>query len=623
MQSAPFKIILPVLLSVLLFVVTLFGYILPRVEGLLMDRKREMIHALTDSAVSTLHYYAEMTEKQLLPLKESQARALQHLRSLRYGVDGKDYFWVNDMTPTVLMHPYRSDLEGQDVRDFQDPSGKRIFVACVETVRARGSGFVDYQWQWQDNPQLIVPKISYVQGFAPWGWVIGTGVYVEDVRLQIATITNRMFVICLFIFSLLMVLSGYVIWQGVSVEHRRRQTAQFLKESEEKYRLLAETASEIILIFDEHLRVFYANRACLVLFGVTEEQMCATSLVERVVLEQQPIFTEKIAGFRGGAQNSPLLETEFVVFDHRTVHVEATFARLPDSAGRHHFLMTGRDITEKKLAEAKARQQQEQLVQTDKLVSLGTLVSGVAHEINNPISSLMLNIEVFEKFWQQAKPVLDRHYEENGEFEIGSMGYLQLRERFPRLLSYSREGIARVKKIVGDLKDFAGQTPSDTLEDVDINSVVGKSIDLVHSLIKNATDHLRVELSPDLPIVHGNRQRLEQVVINLLVNGCQATDSKDKPLVVSTGYDREKRDVYIEVRDAGVGITPADISRVTDPFFTTKRNSGGTGLGLSISDTIVRDHGGRLEFNSSPTHGTVATVWLPLTDKKTAEKESA
>jgi signal transduction histidine kinase len=275
------------------------------------------------------------------------------------------------------------------------------------------------------------------------------------------------------------------------------------------------------------------------------------------------------------------------------------------------FLMTARDVTEKKRIEAQAKMQQEQLMQTNKMVSLGTLVSGVAHEINNPISSVMLNIQVFDKFWRAVQPILDSHHDTFGDLEVGPMAYPQLRERMPKLLLFSQEGVERVKRIVGDLKDFSGQTPSDLRETVNLNKVVEKAIGLISSLLKKATHDFRVEYYENLPTLQGNSQRLGQVVINLLVNATQALTDPHQRLRVCTGYLEESEEVFLEVHDEGVGMTAEILARIKDPFFTTKRDTSGTGLGLSISDTIIRNHGGWLDFKSEPAKGTTATILLP------------
>jgi len=195
----PFPIFLPVTLTVLLFSLTIFFLILPTMKERLLEGKREVIRELVASAWSSLEGYARQERQGLLTREAAQAQAIDHIRGLRYGQDFKDYFWINDMQPRMIMHPYRPDLEGTDISTFADPAGKRLFMAVVDTVSVDGAGYVDYQWQWMDDPERIVPKISYVMGFEPWGWIIGSGIYVEDVHAQISAITRKITLICVLI----------------------------------------------------------------------------------------------------------------------------------------------------------------------------------------------------------------------------------------------------------------------------------------------------------------------------------------------------------------------------------------------------------------------------------------
>jgi signal transduction histidine kinase len=173
------------------------------------------------------------------------------------------------------------------------------------------------------------------------------------------------------------------------------------------------------------------------------------------------------------------------------------------------------------------------------------------------------------------------------------------------------ESAGRVKTIVSDLKDFARQNPGEMADWVDLNQVAKKAAGLVANLIKKSAQDFTAQYAPELPRFTGNTQRMEQVVINLLVNACQAVAGRHKGITLATGVDRENGSVFLEVRDEGVGM-PADVlRRIKDPFFTTKRDSGGTGLGLSISDRIVQAHGGALTFVSRPGQGTTARIAIP------------
>jgi len=254
---------------------------------------------------------------------------------------------------------------------------------------------------------------------------------------------------------------------------------------------------------------------------------------------------------------------------------------------------------------------QAQLIQSGKLASIGQLAAGVAHEINNPITFVMLNAPIFEKVWNSVTPILEEYCRSNGDFRVSGMSYTQLEERMPLLLKDIKEGAMRVKRIVEDLKDFARQGPFDLTAMVDVNSTIKAAVGLVSNQIKKSTDYFEVEYGLDIPKFKGNTQRIEQVIINLLVNACQALPDKERSIQISTAYDKESSNVLVQVRDQGVGMSAEVLQRIKDPFFTTNRESGGTGLGLVISERIIEDHCGTMKLDSSPGKGTTVTVSLP------------
>lgn len=168
-----------------LFVVTTFTWIIPGAERAILERKREKIKEATETAWSVMLYYQSLVDAGELHLEEAQRRAVAVIKNMRYGPEMKDYFWINDMRPYMIMHPYRSDLDGNSLEDFKDPNGVALFVEAAKTCRQQGAGFVSYSWQWKDDKNNIVPKISYVRLYRPWQWIVGTGMYIEDVRAEI------------------------------------------------------------------------------------------------------------------------------------------------------------------------------------------------------------------------------------------------------------------------------------------------------------------------------------------------------------------------------------------------------------------------------------------------------
>jgi methyl-accepting chemotaxis protein len=153
------------------------AYWLSQERSRLLEEKKEQVQKLAEAAHSLLADSYRL-EQGGMARAEAQHRAILLLRSMRY--DGDNYFWINDLHPTMVMHPSKPQLDGTDLSGFKDPTGKTFFVEMTKTVRQNGAGFVAYQWP-RPGTDKPVPKISYVKGFEPWGWMVGTGVYVDDV----------------------------------------------------------------------------------------------------------------------------------------------------------------------------------------------------------------------------------------------------------------------------------------------------------------------------------------------------------------------------------------------------------------------------------------------------------
>lgn len=255
---------------------------------------------------------------------------------------------------------------------------------------------------------------------------------------------------------------------------------------------------------------------------------------------------------------------------------------------------------------------QQQLIQADKMTSLGILVSGVAHEINNPCGLLMLNIPILKDSYQDALTVLEEHYQAHGDFDLGGLSYSRMREEIPAMLDEMFAGVERIKRIVDDLGDFSRQDTSTIKEVIDLNAITTTAIRLVDNTLRKSTEDFSARLGNKLPTFKGNAQRIEQVIINLLVNACQALEHKSQKIELKTYYRESSNQLILKVSDQGCGIPPENISSLSDPFFTTKRETGGTGLGLSVSSGIVREHGGTLTFDSKCGEGTTVTLSLPI-----------
>jgi len=388
--------------------------------------------------------------------------------------------------------------------------------------------------------------------------------------------------------------------------------AKALRESEEKYRNLVERASDGILLVEAG-RIVFANAKIVDMLKVSWDDLIGSHLEQIVAPEER----EKVMGsYRRRLEGLPvneMYETRLKVKEKDALAVELN-AGLIDYQGKPADFIFVRDITQRKQAERAERRHREQLIQTDKLAALGTLVSGVAHEINNPNNAILLNVSILAEAWRDAEPVFEAYREQFGDFQIAGMPYTRLRESLGGVMDDMAEGARRIKAIVEDLKDFARPSSGDLETGVPVNEVVRSAVKLVSNQIVKATDHFEIHYRENLPPVRGNFRRLEQVVVNLLQNACHALPDRGRGIRVYTRYHQPSAMVVIEVADEGVGIPEEDMKQIMNPFYTTKRDRGGTGLGLSVSLSLVKEHGGQLRFESEPGAGTRAMVLLPASD---------
>lgn len=394
-----------------------------------------------------------------------------------------------------------------------------------------------------------------------------------------------------------------------ALERKRIETV--LLESEERFRQMTENIEAVFWIYSpDETRILYVSPAYEKIWGRTCDS-----------LYRDPHSWQEAIHRQDGSRLPPSFRdrrrTDEEIYRIVQPGGEIRWIRdrafpLRNSSGETYRIVgIAEDITKIKQAEEQLKEQFQQLMHADKMIALGTLVSGVAHEINNPNNFIMLNAPLLRSAWESALPVLDEYSETHDNFMLGGLEYREMREAVFMLINGIKEGSNRIKTIVSDLKDFARKDVGDTYQSVDMNTVVRVATTLVGNLLKNATENFSVSFGKNLPPIHGNAQQLEQVLINLIQNACQALPDKKKAIIVSTEYDNSRHSVLILVRDQGSGIAPEILPAISDPFFTTKRDSGGTGLGLSISARIIREHRGTITFESEPGKGTTATVSLP------------
>jgi PAS domain S-box-containing protein len=369
------RIVLPAVLAGALFLLAIFLILIPSMERQMMNGKKETIQELVRAAVSIVQEYYDEELAGHLTREQAQAEAATRIELLTWGEDGKDYFWITDMHPTMVIHPYRKDLDGQDLSDFEDLRGKRMFVAFVDAVREQDAGFVDYYWQWKDDPNRIVPKLSYVEAFRPWQWVVGTGIYTEDVREEIARVRQNLVYILLAISALVAILLFYGARQSLKIEKRRAHAEQSLKESNEKYRALVEAATEgTLMILDG--KCAYSNKTMVDMLGYEYEALAELELAQLLTVENDAdrvAWAHMQALLRGDAAPTQF-EARLRGADGSPVDV--LLAATPISlVGKDGFILTARSMSGQKAMEAAVEATRRQFRTMSNAISLGVFRS--------------------------------------------------------------------------------------------------------------------------------------------------------------------------------------------------------------------------------------------------------
>ncbi|UCH80289.1 MAG: PAS domain-containing protein [Nitrospiraceae bacterium] len=391
------------------------------------------------------------------------------------------------------------------------------------------------------------------------------------------------------------------------VEKALQGSESSFKKLSQEFNVLLDAIPDCLVLLSPELEIMWSNKSAELELGSDQSgpngqycyKLCAN-------FSDNNKNCPTIKSFTSGREETSQIATP----DGRFLDVRAF--PLKDDAGKVKSVMeVARNITAKVKMEKDAKMFQAKMIHANKMTSLGTLVSGVAHEINNPNTYIKSNTQLLSRIWNNAKPILDRYRGEHADLSIGGFSYAELIDHVPKLLGDLNEGSVRIQNIVDNLRDFARPEKAEIDNEISINDVVLASISILKNQITSYTDNFRFLSGDDLPFAKGNAQQIEQVIINLIMNSLHSLRSKDAGVTVFTSHNKKKGVLIIKVKDEGSGMNKATLDRVTEPFFTTKLESGGTGLGLSISYAIVKEHDGSLEFESEPGKGTTATLKLP------------
>ena len=340
----------------------------------------------------------------------------------------------------------------------------------------------------------------------------------------------------------------------------------------------------------------YKGKKCHTLFS-DDLNPCEGCQIPSTTQKYQPTFFERPG-----------------IFDPQKTEKVVTYPILDENDELEYILIRISDITERKIFES-------HLVQSEKMSSLGVLVSSIAHEINNPNSFISFNIPILREYIESLVPIIDKYADEHPDFEICNMQYTDFRKDIVTILDNVEHGSIRINDFISYLKDFTQLQDSVKEEWIDLNKVIDNAISIVRAQLMQRVKQFNKNIPDNLPQVWSDRKALEQILINLLVNASEASEDKDLTVELNVQVNSDwLSHTVLEVKDNGGGINQEAIKKIFEPFYTTKSRTKGTGLGLYVCKGLVERLNGKLEVNSLPGNGTTFRLVLPDKDRRSQKR---
>lgn len=620
------KIAIPIVVSVALFSASIFLVHLPEDYNALLKKKKAAIQDATQIVWNMVQSYHTREQDGLMTRDQAQAMALETIESIRFGDKLQDYFWVNDLHPKMILHPYVKELEGQDLSDVKDPEGRRLFVDMVKQTAKTNTAFVSYQWQWQDNENLVLPKISFVKRFQPWGWIIGTGIYLDDIAVEAREQAEHLLITIMVVLILVTLLSFISIWQGI------KATAK-IRDDEATLRGLFDQTMEFLGILDLDGRVCQVNKTALDFAGISPDDIKGILFWETPWWKGHPksqSMAQKAVqkAKQDGRSN---FEARHTSFDGKDIIADVFIQPVKNKKGVPIFILAvGMDITDRikaqeelkhlnKTLENRVTQRtkeleksldshkrtQIQLVQSEKMAALGSLVAGVAHEINTPLGLGVTTATFLQEEMDKIKEAYEEGRFTKGEFE----NFLAKGEEATRSMLLN---LQRGAQIIRSFKQVAVDQEIEEKRTFELKQYLDEVLISLRPRYKHTGHDIQISC-PEGILMNSYPGVLMQILSNLLTNSLIHGFDTVKNGRVDIGVSVHGDKITLTYSDNGKGMTNEQRAKVYDPFYTTKQGHGGTGLGMHIVFNLISQKlCGSIELDTAPDKGVCFTLTLPL-----------
>ncbi len=419
------------------------------------------------------------------------------------------------------------------------------------------------------------------------------------------------------ILAQVMTINGRGVIQGIFRDVTERKKAEKkLRENEEQFRKIFEGGALGMAFLDLDYRFQRVNVTLCSMLGYEEIELRGLTFVDITHPDSVETDLEKVADLLRGKIPYYKTEKRYIRKDSGILWASVTASIIYDeNRSPLYFISMIEDITDRKQAEEEKAHLEAQLLHAQKMEALGTLVAGVAHEINNPINKIMFDIPLLQKIWSDVIPILEEQVDKNPDKKYGGLTCDFIKENLPQLMSDIEMATKRVVRTVNNLKSFTKRSSITDKSEMELNTAVHNALRLIETTLKKSNISLELNLTKKSPMIEGNLQSIEQIIMNIAINAIQAIDHSGGIIRITTKLQRKNRRAFISISDNGNGVDQAIIGKLFDPFVTTRQAEGGTGLGLPITYNLVEAHGGEIAFTSKKGVGTTFTITFPSIGK--------
>lgn len=355
--TATFRNVLILVVTTVVLAALVFALLVPHVRQRFVVVKKGALAGMTAMAVGILAHYDRLAAEGQMSLVEAQQAALAHLRAICFGTENLGYFWINDRSPRLLMHPYRPELEGRDVGELADADGRRIFAEGVAAAAgSEGAGFITYRWP-KSQDAAALPKISHVRLYPPWGWIVGCGAHLQDIDGEISGLKTRLALAGLVVTGVVGLIVALLTREAVKTERSRRSAWRMLRKRQEEHRAVLESSPHPVVVYDLKGRAVYVNPAFSRTFGWSAEEVFG----RRIDFVPEDEREKTLAGVaRAYAEGYATLESRRLTRDGRQRHVHVSAAAFRDETGAAVGQVVNLvDITDRRQAEEALRESEQ------------------------------------------------------------------------------------------------------------------------------------------------------------------------------------------------------------------------------------------------------------------------